>query len=173
VQRVGLVDCLDFEKKLDAAERSLRSDFLSIVDYRSSLGLCRYTDTAKYLVRFYDKLAQRIFEKQNVRSFGKEWYEYHRPRDPLKILTSPKIITPRLTREVCFALDESGVLVQDSCIFMSPRGEFNQFRNRLSRVLGRDSTSAEAINYCLAFLNSAVSERLHSLGLVLPRDLTP
>ncbi len=130
--------------------------------------------SAAYLVERYEELEGRVFEKRNIRQWGKRWYEYHRPRNREVMLARPKILTPRLTREVRFALDTKGVVPQDSCICLVPtdntkRG-WQTLRKQLAQALGRRYVQdSSVLKYCLAFLNSAYAQE----RLVTGRRPTP
>ena len=110
----------------------------------------------------------RVFKKKNIRKFGRRWYEYLWPRDASLMLGSvPRIVSPRLVREVRFALDNEGYLSDDGCQFLFPRrgvpNGIDPFIKKLSKTLGREITLEESLLYCLAFLNSPYAqERLVS-----------
>jgi len=175
-----LSDALDFESILDDRERELRRgrplDNITardILEHRIALGLVRYPQVARYLVQQYARLEGRIFEKRRFTQLSKRWYEYHRPRDPGLLLGRDRIISPRLAREVRFALDTQGFLADDACQYLLPTDKTakgrEQLRQRLSQILGRDVSQLEVLQYCLAFLNSLFAQET----LVSGRRPTP
>ena len=135
---------------------------------RDALELVKYPKAAEYLLKFYEQLAGRTFEKRSIFKWGKEWYEFHRPRDAAIIFGQPKMISPRLTPKVRFALDQEGIGIQDSCICLAvsdnTKGAFDEFRKRLSKVLGRELKSVTVLRYLLAFLNSSYAQDLLTTG---------
>ena len=133
--RRGIQDSLDFDRQLDAYEQQTvhrngvnRDTAPQMLKHRRAFNLVAHPKAATYLVEHYEILEGRVFEQQNIRDWGKRWYEYHRPRDPRIMLAKRKLISPRLTKEVRFALDTFGVIPQDS--WYLPRAEI---RRRPSR----------------------------------------
>lgn len=163
--RVG--DALDFTKCIDDFEcRIMQANIpedekiKSMLDRRIALGLIRYPNTATYLVQYYRQLRSRVFEEKLIEQYNKMWYEYHRPRTP-KLVSKPKIVSPRLTKEARFALDTHGYLPRDSVVALIPkRDPFCKLKGVLSKVLGREVTEEEALMYLLAFLNSKFVDQL-------------
>jgi hypothetical protein len=165
--RVG--DALDFTKCIDDFEcRIMQANIpedekiKSMLDRRIALGLIRYPNTATYLVQYYRQLRSRVFEEKLIEQYNKMWYEYHRPRTP-ELVSKPKIVSPRLTKEARFALDTHGYLPRDSVVALIPkRDPFGKLKGVLSKVLGREVTEKEALMYLLAFLNSKFVDQLLS-----------
>jgi hypothetical protein len=138
------------------------------------LGLVKFPKSAEYLVQHYEQLEGRIFKQKNIREFNRRWYEYIWPREPKVMLAAPKIITPRLTRQVRFAMDTVGVVPQDSCICLVPTKKTHQswhkLREQLETSLGKNLSDGDALKYCLAFLNSPYAqERLVTGRLPTPK----
>jgi len=171
-----VLDALDFEHWADDFERDwLRKYGMNHITRkrlfehrRDALDLVKYPKAAEYLLKSYEQLAGRIFEKRSIFDLGKEWYEFHRPRDAAIIFGQPKIISPRLTPKVRFALDQEGIGIQDSCICLAvsenTKEAFDDFRKRLSKVLGRELKSVTVLRYLLAFLNSSYAQDLLTTG---------
>jgi hypothetical protein len=170
-------DALNFEELLDDQEReifrrhhqSLNDECLQeLLDHRIAIRRVKFPNAAHHLISEYQFLSGRKFEKKNIRLWGKEWYEYHRPRAPEAILAIPKIISPRLTREVRFALDTEGVMPQDSCIVLLPAQKteerFRRFRLAEAKVMGKRLTDLHIMKWCLAFLNSEHAQNALTRG---------
>jgi len=170
-----LVDALVFDKLIDAREQEIvsknkginQSSVQDLLKHRIALGLIKFPQVANYLIESYNILEGRIFKKKNIRMFNRFWYEYIWPRDPYSILSSPKIITPRLSKEVRFTLDEEGVIPQDSCICLLPTEKtsdnFKRLKSSVEKLLGKGLYKRDILLYCLAFLNSPYAqERLVS-----------
>jgi hypothetical protein len=180
-QGVGsLTDALDFATAIDTQEKRYRNgkelnqDVLrKLLNHRKGLGIVEYPNAAAYLVSHYDTLAKRIFEKRRITDWGKQWYEYHRPRDIAAMLKKPKLLSPRLTREVRFTLDRQGIVPQDSCIALVTTKKqgvpWQEFTNQISKALGRRATALEALQVALAFGNSQYAQEI----LVTGRRPTP
>lgn len=170
------LDALDFEHPVDEFERELLRQFglnpRSIERLferrRDTLGLVKYPRAAEYLLKFYAQLSNRTFKKRNLREFGRAWYEFIWPRDPEVIFGRPKIVSPRLTPHVRFALDEEGIGIQDSCLCLAvsdgTRQACEEFRGRLSSLLGREAQTPLVLRYLLAFLNSWYAQELLATG---------
>ena len=85
--RLGILHALDFEKPLDAEEEEIvrrkgvnQATVERLLKHRIALGLVEHPATAAYLVRDYEELEGRVFEKKrfaNGTKAGKHWYEYH------------------------------------------------------------------------------------------------
>jgi hypothetical protein len=176
----SLRDALDFSVQIDNQERKYRSsgplneDVMNkLLKHRLGLGIVAYPKVAAYLVRHYQALAGRVFEKKSITDCGKEWYEYHRPRSVTAMFAKPKILSPRLTRTVRFTLDRVGIVPQDSCIALvsteKQRIAWQDFINQVSRAMGRRATTLEALQVALAFANSATAQA----RLVTGRRPTP
>ncbi len=169
-------DALDFEHYADKFEhdliRTYRLNSITIKRLfehrRDALEIVRYPKAAEYLMKFYEKLSGRTFEKKPIYHWNKEWYEFHRPRDAEIIFGQPKIISPRLTPRVRFALDQEGIGIQDSCISLavsdSTRPAYEEFRVQLAKVLGREVKAVTVLRYLLAFMNSSYAQELLTTG---------
>ena len=135
---------------------------------RDALELVKYPKVAEYLLKFYEQLSGRTFKKRNVRDFGRTWYEFIWPRDAEVIFGEPKIISPRLTPHLRFALDQEGIGIQDSCVCVAvsdkTRQAYDEFRGRLSNLLGREVKMPTVLRYLLAFLNSSYAQELLTTG---------
>lgn len=173
--RGALADALEFESLVDRREKEIRrgkaldgETIGKILSHRIAKGIVKYPNTAKYLSEQYERLEGRVFKKQNIRKFGRRWYEYLWPRDARLLLDSvPRIVSPTLCRQISFALDTEGYLSDHACQFLFPRrgvpNGIDPFIRKLSKTLGRDVTLEESLLYCLAFLNSPYAqERLVS-----------
>jgi hypothetical protein len=171
-----VLDALDFEHRADNFEQEwVRQYGINPISVRrvfehrrDALDLVKYPQAAEYLLKFYEQLSTRTFKKRNVRDFGREWYEFIWPRDAEVIFGKPKIILPRLTPHVRFALDQDGIGVQDSCICLAvsdnTRQAYNEIRGRLSKLLGHEVKMPTVLRYLLAFLNSSYAQELLTTG---------
>jgi hypothetical protein len=172
----SVLDALDFEHPADKFEREwLRKYGINPISIkrlfehrRDALGLVKYPKAAEYLLKFYEQLSGRMFKKRNVRDFGRTWYEFIWPRDAEVIFGKPKIISPRLTPHLRFALDQEGIGIQDSCVCLAvsdkTRQAYDEFRGRLSNLLGREVKMPTVLRYLLAFLNSSYAQELLVTG---------
>lgn len=171
VRHHGLSDALDFEVILDERERQLQhgrslnnATARDILEHRIALELVKYPQAARYLVGHYSRLEGRIFEKEPLTHWGKQWYEYHRPRDAEVLFKTPRIVSPRLVREIRFSLDSLGLLADDACQYLLPTANLTkpreELRLALSSVMERPISDAELLQYCLAFLNSRFAQQL-------------
>jgi hypothetical protein len=171
-----VLDALDFEHPADKFEQEwLRRYGLNPISIkrlfehrRDALDLFKYPKAAEYLLKSYEQLSTRTFKKRNVREFGRAWYEFIWPRDPEVIFGRPKIISPRLTPYVRFALDQDGIGVQDSCVALAvsdnSRQAYNEFREQLGNLLGHEVKVPTVLRYLLAFLNSSYAQELLTTG---------
>lgn len=171
-----VLDALDFEHCADDFERDwVRQYGRNPITYkrlfehrRDALEIVKYPKAAEYLIKFYDQLSGRTFKKRNVRDFNREWYEFIWPRDPQIIFGQPKIISPRLTPKVRFALDQEGIGIQDSCMCLAvsenTKEAFNEYRKRLSKLLGHEVKTVTVFRYSLALLNSSYAQDLLTTG---------
>jgi hypothetical protein len=171
-----VLDALDFEDCADKFEQDwvrqygrIPASFKRLFEHRrDALELVKYPVAAEYLLGFYEQLSSRAFKKRNVRDFGREWYEFIWPREPDIIFGQPKIISPRLTPRVRFALDQEGIGIQDSCICLAvsdnTRDAFSDFRKHLGKLLGREIRTVTVFRYLLAFLNSSYAQELLTTG---------
>ena len=175
-----LTDALDFATALDVQENRYRNgtqlnqDVLrKLLKHREALGIVEYPKAAGYLVSHYDTLAKRVFEKRRITDWGKQWYEYHRPRDITAMLKKPKLLSPRLTPKVRFTLDRQGIVAQDSCIALVTSKKkgvpWQDLTNQVSKALKRRATTLEALQVVLAFANSQYAQEI----LVTGRRRTP
>lgn len=175
-----LPDALEMDLDADSQEQQWRkghtldsSLIAKILQHRQALGIISFPNAAGYLLSHYSQLERRVLKKKNIRRFNRRWYEYAWPRDPDIMLARPKIISPRLTHKVRFALDSNGIVPQDSCIVLVKTGEkkmaWDNFVRPLDTLLGRNITEVEVIKITLAFLNSANAQRLLTTG----RNRTP
>lgn len=165
-----LTDALDFETVLDERDREIRrgrpmdnATARDILEHRIALGLVKYPQAARYLVQNYNRLESRIFEKRRLREWNKQWYEYHRPRDPKLLLTANRILSPTLAREVRCSLDTKGFLADHACLYLLPTAKTKKdretLRQALSKVMGRLISDVELLQYCLVFLNSRYAQQ--------------
>jgi hypothetical protein len=171
-----VLDALDFEHCADRFEQDwVRQYGRNLITYkrlfdhrRDALEIVKYPRAAEYLLRSYQQLSDRTFKKRNVRDFNREWYEFIWPRDPQIVFGRPKIVSPRLTPRVRFALDQEGIGIQDSCLCLAvgenTQGAFTEFRKRLSKVLNHDVKVVTVFRYLLAFLNSTYAQELLTTG---------
>lgn len=172
LRRLRVEDALDFDKCLDRREeeivrrRGVNAESVGeLLNHRIALGIVKYQAVARYLVEHYERLESRVFEKRRFKELGKQWYEYHRPRDPNLMLSRTRIVSPTLLRRVRFSLDTEGYLSDHACLFLQPtaktRARFLKFRGQLADVLGGHVSLESTLKYCLAFLNSnEAQERL-------------
>ena len=168
--RRNILDALDWEHPIDEIEqeilrrrKGLNAEAIAdMLRHRVALKLITYADTAAYLNQHYEPFSERVFKGKNIRAFHRNWYEFIWPRNAHTMLARPKIITPRLTRKVRFALDTRGVVPQDSCITLAPgektRGNFAHLTQQLAGVLQREATMADVLKYSLAYLNSSYAQ---------------
>jgi hypothetical protein len=170
----SLPDALDFEITLDDQERNYKRSGMTaavlekLLLHRIGLGIVQFPRVASYLIKHYQALAGRVIDKRTLRQWNKRWYEYHRPRKAHQILTKPKLISPRLTHDLRFALDTKGIVPQDSCVALvqteEKRFAWNRFRQQVASALARELSTADALKIILAFLNSDSSNQLLRRG---------
>lgn len=119
-------------------------------------GSIKYPKTALHLIQNFLRLSGRVFEKGKLSDYGKEWYEYHRPREAEMLCKAPKIVTRRMTKEVQFSLDNRGVMPTDGCFAIVPKSE-NALFERLKNLGVKESDISEfGLVYLLSVLNSAI-----------------
>src|SRR2546423_7376560 len=175
LKHTGIADALDFDRALDAREGEIarrkgvnRSTVAELLRHRNTLGLVRHPHAAAYLIEHYEQLEGRIFKGRNVRTFNRRWYEYIWPRAPKVMFGKPKIIAPRLSKEVRFALDARGIVPQDSCIGMMPTKktdrDYRRLREQLAAATGKRASLEDVLKYCLAFLNSDYAQHRFVTG---------
>ena len=167
--KVGINDALDFDVQIDSRETDIvRSGGINnesvkqLLKHRIALGIVRFPRCAEYLVKSYERLHGRVFEKKKFTDLGKRWYEYHRPRDPQLMLGKPRIISPTLMREVRFIVDSVGYLSDHACLMIQPTKKkiraWEDLHNQLNKLAGKDLTRKELLQYCLAFMNSRYAQ---------------
>jgi len=151
-------------KKVDLGRLSLdlsQDKAQSEVDGLIARRIIKHPKTAMFLVTHYSRLAVREAEKKSWKDYGKEWYEYHRPRTASVMLGIPKIITRRMTRDIEFSFDDTGFIPTDGCIALTPRKGNDWFR----QMRNRGFSDRDALVFCLALLNSSIMKFLirHSM----------
>ncbi len=117
-----------------------------------AVGSVKYPRAARYLVRHFSQLASREAEKRTLKDYGKRWYEYHRPRDPKLMKSAPKIVTRRMTKNVEFALDQTGVVPTDGCFAITLKPESDWLAAMKADAFDDES----ALLFLLALLNSSM-----------------
>jgi hypothetical protein len=142
-----------------------------LVERRIAEGICPYPAIADYLVRHYDLLASRRPEGKPITQAGKRWWEYHRSRDPVAMLATPKLLGPRRGMKwPRFALDERGLLPTDPVVAFGVPGSLGartllrQTRDALGRQLRRPASARDMLLYVMAFLNAAPSAAVLRIG---------
>jgi hypothetical protein len=142
-----------------------------LIERRIAQGVCPYPATAEYLLDNYDLLASRRPEGRPITEGGKRWWEYHRPRDAVAMLTIPKLLVPR--RGMLwprFALDELGLLPTDPVVTLSTptspiaRGVFTRLREALGRHREREASVRDLLVYVIAFLNAIPAAAVLRIG---------
>lgn len=170
IRQFGLKDALDFSKQIDRREQEIihgkgvnSMTVEHLLNHRIALGLVKYPKAAAYLVQHYERLEGREFEKKHFTDMGKQWYEYHRPRDPKLVLSSNRIVSPSLVKQVRFALDTVGYLSDHACLYLQPTTSTSQgyrdLQKQLSEALGYSSSLEDVLNYCLSFLNGTYAQK--------------
>ena len=142
-----------------------------LVERRIAQGICPYPAAAEYLLDHYDLLASRRAKGRPMSAFGRRWWEYLWPRDPVAMLTVPKLLGPRRgMRWPRFALDEEGLLPVDTCVALSDpssasgRRLLGRTRDALSHHLGREADRRDVLVYVLAFLNAIPAAAVLRIG---------
>lgn len=158
-----LSDSLDFDVALDnweAARRSAGGRWpLDALERRIAQGLVSYPNAARYLVGHYQRLQSRRFKHQNIRDFGRMWYEYLWPRGVDVVSQVPHLVSPSLIRdELRFALDKKGRLSDHAAIFLVVTKDTAKahaaLRRRLASATGTPESDEDVQLYLLAQLNS-------------------
>jgi hypothetical protein len=173
-------DALDLQPRRGEEERRVsglgpNSARERLVTHRIASGELRYPNAARYLVAHHEQLDSRRPKGRAMSTFGRRWYEYLWPRDGLRILANPKLVSPRLTRWPRFALDEEGILTSDACVAIATpttseaRHRLAELAGNLETVLGRELEHRDLLLYALAFLNSSAAAFLLRIG----REPTP
>jgi len=134
-------------------------------------GSIRYNNVALYLIQFFEMLSKREFEGEPLSSYGKKWFELHRPRDPQIITSKPKIVCTRMMETNRFALDTRGFLALDSCMVIVPKARSKEMKEavqKVSRALGENDDNKVRVmflKYLLGILNSSITELLMKLSV--------
>jgi len=119
-------DALDFSVSIDNQEENLRLKYrgqplaYKLLEHRIAKGLVDFPKLSVYLVNNYDTLFNRRFDKRPFTAFGRQWYEYWRPRD-LKVLTNnSRIVMPTLInkRGPRFAIDRNGLMSDHATLYL-------------------------------------------------------
>jgi hypothetical protein len=177
-QRLGALhikDALDFDQPIDEQERDIirknginSESVAKLLKHRIMLGLVKYPRAAEYLIQHYERLERRVFEKKRFTAAGKNWYEYHRPRDVRIMLRKPRILSPTLLKEIRFAVDKTGYLSDHACLMIQPTAKtakkWRDFEQKMKKVLGRVPKVVELLQYCTAFLNSSYAQQRLTVG---------
>ena len=175
IRRSGLTDALDFNKFIDRREQETahrkgvnRTTVGELLKHRIALGIVRYPKAAAYLVQHYERLEGRVFEKKRFTHTGKQWYEFHRPRDFKLMLTKTRIVSPTLIKRLRFSLDTIGYLSDHACLYLQPTQKTNEnyrrLREQLAAATGKRATLEDVLKYCLAFLNSDYAQHRFVTG---------
>jgi hypothetical protein len=175
VRRAGLADALDFDKLIDRREEEIarrkgvnQSTVGELLKHRVALGLVAYPKAAAYLVRHYERLEGRVFEKKRFTQMGKRWYEFHRPRDPKLMLAKTRIVSPTLMKHLRFSLDTSGYLSDHACLYLQPtkttNRDYRRLHDQLAAAMGKRASLEDVLKYCLAFLNSDYAQHRFVTG---------
>jgi hypothetical protein len=113
-------------------------------------------------------LEGRVFEKKRFTHTGKQWYEFHRPRDFKLMLTKTRIVSPTLIKRLRFSLDTIGYLSDHACLYLQPTQKTNEnyrrLREQLAAATGKRATLEDVLKYCLAFLNSDYAQHRFVTG---------
>jgi hypothetical protein len=176
----SLNDALDYHNLIDAQEEEYRGSgaldeaaLHKLLSHREALGLVAYPNVAKFLTKYYKQLETRIFKKRNIRDFNREWYEFIWPRDIERMLKKPKLISPRLTKQVRFTLDRKGIVPQDSCIALvvtdKTAAAWQRFTGELSDAMGWAIDDLTGMKVAIGFANSDYAQKI----LVTGRQPTP
>ena len=149
---------LDLETARDKTEAKLLGRPLEILNHRIATvagSLAQYPNVATHLVSHYDELRQREFEGKLITEWGKDWYEYHRPRRPA-LITTPKIVGRRLPKTPEFAVDSKGFLPRDSIICLVPR--WND--PHLQKISKQTGGQTQALEWLVDRLTSPTVQKL-------------
>ncbi|MGB9074730.1 MAG: N-6 DNA methylase [Terriglobales bacterium] len=168
--KLGIEDALDFDLQIDSHETEIiresginNESVQKLLKHRVSLGIVKYPNAAKYLVENYERLQGRVFEKKKFTDLGKRWYEYHRPRDPQIMLRQLRILSPTLIRKVRFVVDDTGYLSDHACLMIQPTKKtqraWQDFEQKMNKVVGTKLSEKELLQYCLAFMNSDYAQQ--------------
>ena len=156
-------DALDLDVMLDNWESTRRGRggtwASDITERRIAQGLVAFPNAARYLVSHYERLERRTFKQQNIRDFGRRWYEYLWPRGAEVSDQVPRIVSPTLVKaEMRFALDRKGLLSDHATVFLvrtkATNRAFAELRAHLAKVRGEPESDEATLLYILASLNS-------------------
>lgn len=114
--------------RIDYSNEYLIFPYLKINNEFEVINIHDYRNLEKYLTPYKEELAERYDIKKN----SSRWYEL-RPCDYYEIFERKKIITPDISTENSFALDEEGFYCLDTCFVFSPK---KQYENKLKYLLG-------------------------------------
>jgi len=162
IKHQKLSDALDFDVALDNWEATRRSAggqwLFDTLERRIAQGLVSYPNVARYLVGHYQRLQSRTFKHQNIRDFGRTWYEYLWPRGVEVASQVPRLVSPSLIRNVRFAFDKKGLLSDHAAIFLVmtkvTTKAHAELRRRLASATGTPESDEDVQLYLLAQLNS-------------------
>ncbi len=96
------------------------------------------------VVKHLEKFRPILERRREARTGAMPWYRLHWPRSRAE-MARPKLVTPRRTPNLCFALDCSGAPVSSDCTFIvAPEGVLDEvgFLRRLMAQLHEPSTEA-------------------------------
>lgn len=152
---VKKIDYLDYEINIDDTEAG--KDEVQKLNRRIANGYINNTDVSEYLTKNYEILNNRQFEGKNIKEYNKSWYEYHRPREPI-ILVTPRIVGRRLMKKPSFAIDNIGYLSKDSVINLIPKETFTDLISKIQKITNQKTSTLNGLNYVLYYLNSKYFE---------------
>lgn len=85
------------------------------------VNLEKFQNTKIYLNKYKKKLSERVLDGKNITEWSKSWFAFWRVRNPI-VFENVKILTPRLSNENSFALDNLGeYYFTDSAIAIIPK----------------------------------------------------
>ena len=145
----------DEEKNMSVEER---------LNHRIAQGLIEFPLTALHLLSNYQNLKKRKYEGKFIEEYAGSWYAFHRPRNPEIMMSYPKILTPRLTNRVSFALDKNGFIPLDSVIALAPKENLVRFHMEFSSRIGYEFGLDNLLYVITAFLNSPIGNFLLAVG---------
>jgi len=71
------------------------------------INLEEFPNGNEYLKQFRNALSTRVLDGKNITKWGKQWFSFWRLRTP-KVFKKPKILSPRISTDNSFSLDEDG-----------------------------------------------------------------
>lgn len=71
------------------------------------INLEEFPNGNEYLKQFRNALSSRVLDGKNITKWGKQWFSFWRLRNP-KVFNKQKILSPRLSTDNRFSLDEDG-----------------------------------------------------------------